>query len=45
MIEQKLRVVFQIYQPANIPQKWFSAQNRPLDVRYQMRAQSKGYDA
>ena len=37
MIDQNFRVVFQISQPANIPQKWFSAQNVPLGVRSQMR--------
>ena len=37
MIDQKVTVLFQISQPANIPQKWFSAQNGPLDVRFQMR--------
>ena len=37
MIDQKFRVVFQISQLANIPQKWFSTQNEPLDVSFQMR--------
>ena len=37
MIDQKFNVVFQISQPPNITQKWFSAQNGPLDVRSQMR--------
>ena len=37
MIDQKFRVVFQISQPANIPQKWFRTQNRPLDINFQMR--------
>ena len=37
MIDQKFRVVFQISQLANIPKKWFSTQNGPLDVRSQMR--------
>ena len=37
MINQKFKIVFQISQPANIPQKWFSAQNGPLDVRFQIR--------
>ena len=37
MIDQKLDVVFQILQPPNIPQKYFTAQNRPLGVRSQMR--------
>ena len=37
MIDQKFRVVFQISQPENIPHKWFSTQNRPLDIRSQMR--------
>ena len=37
MIDQKFRVVFQISQLANIPQKWLSTQNGPLDVRSQMR--------
>ena len=31
MINQKFKIVFQISQPANIPQ------NGPLDVRFQMR--------
>ena len=37
MIDQKFDVVFEISQPPNIPQKCFSAQNGPLDVRSQMR--------
>ena len=37
MIGQKFRVVFQISQLANIPQKWFGTQNGPLDIRSQMR--------
>ena len=37
MIDQKFDVVSQISQPPNIPQKCFSAQNGPLDVRSQMR--------
>ena len=37
MIDQKFRVVFQISQLANIPQKWFSTQNGPVDVTSQMR--------
>ena len=37
MIDQKFRIVFQISQLANIPQKWFSTQNRPFDFRSQMR--------
>ena len=37
MIDQKFRVLFQISQPANIPQKWFSTQKEPFDVRFQMR--------
>ena len=37
MIDQKFRVVFQISQLAKFPQKWFSTQNGPLDVRSQMR--------
>ena len=36
MIDQKFRVVFQISRPENIPQKWFSTQNEPLDVKFQM---------
>ena len=40
MIDQKFRVVFQISQLANIPQKWFSTQKGPLDVRSQMRQTS-----
>ena len=34
IIDQKFRVVFQISWPTNIPQKWFSTQNEPLDVRF-----------
>ena len=37
MIDRKSRIVFEISRPANIPQKWFSTQNEPLDVRFQMR--------
>ena len=37
MIDQKFNVVFQISEPPNITQKYFSAQNGPLDVRSQMR--------
>ena len=37
MIDQKFDVVFQISQLPNVPQKCFSAQNGPLDVRFQMR--------
>ena len=37
IIDQKFRVVFQISRPANIPQKWFSTQNGPLDIGSQMR--------
>ena len=37
MINQKFKIVFQISQPVNIPQKWFSTQNVSLDVRFQMR--------
>ena len=37
MLDQKFDFVFQISQPPNIPQKCFSAQNGPLDVRSQMR--------
>ena len=37
MIDQKFRVVFQISQPENIPQKWFSTQNLPFNVRFHMR--------
>ena len=37
MIDQKFRVVFQISQPANIPQKRFSTQNASLEVRFKMR--------
>ena len=37
MIDQKFQVVFQISRPENIPQKWFSTQNEPLDIRIQMR--------
>ena len=29
--------LFQISQPTNISQKWFSTQNEPLGVRFQMR--------
>ena len=41
MINQKFKIICQIYQPANIPQKWFSPQNGPLDVRSQMRPNPK----
>ena len=34
---KKFRVGFQISRPENIPQKWFSTQNGPLDIRSQMR--------
>ena len=37
MIDQKFRVVFQISQPENIPQKWLSTQNEPYNVMFQMR--------
>ena len=37
MIDRKSRIVFEISRPANIPQKWFSTQNDPLDIRSQMR--------
>ena len=37
MIDLKLRVDSQISRPANIPKKWFSTQNGPLDVSFQMR--------
>ena len=37
MIDQRFRVVFQISWPENIPKKWFSTQNGPLDIRSQMR--------
>ena len=37
MIDKKFRVAFQISRPANIPQKWFSTQNGPLDINFQMR--------
>ena len=37
MINQKFKIVIQIYQPGNIPQKWFSTKNGPVDVRFQMR--------
>ena len=37
MINQKFEIAFQISQPANIPQKWFSTENGHLDVRFQMR--------
>ena len=37
MIDQKSRIVFEISRPANIPQEWFNTQNRPLDIRSQMR--------
>ena len=41
IIDQKFRVVFQITQPANIPKKWFSTQNEPLDVTSQIRQTQK----
>ena len=37
MIDQKSRIVFEISRSDNIPQKWFSTQNGPLDVSFQMR--------
>ena len=37
MIDRKSRIVFEISRPENIPQKWFSTQNGPLDIRSQMR--------
>ena len=37
MIDQKSAIIFEISQPENIPQKWFSTQNGPLDIRSQMR--------
>ena len=44
MIDQKFRDVFQIFQPPNIPQKWFSTQNGLLDIMSQMR-QTKTMEA
>ena len=37
MIGQKVKFLFQISQPTNIPQNWFSTQNGPFDVRFQIR--------
>ena len=37
MIDQKSRIVFEISRPEKIPQKWFSTQNEPFNVRFQMR--------
>ena len=37
MIDKKFRDCFQISRLANIPMKWFSSQNGPLDIRFQMR--------
>ena len=37
IIYQNFRVVFRISRPGNIPQKWFSTQNEPLGVTFQMR--------
>ena len=37
MIDQKFRDVFRIFQPPNIPQKWFSTQNGLLVIMSQMR--------
>ena len=37
MIDQKVRFLFQISQPTNIPKKWFSTQNEPLGVKFQMK--------
>ena len=34
IIYQNFRVVFQISRPGNIPQKWFSTQNKPLVSRF-----------
>ena len=36
MINQKLKTVFQISQPASISKNWFSVKNGLLDVRFQM---------
>ena len=36
-INQESRSIRQIFQPANILQYWFSIQNEPLDVGFQMR--------
>ena len=36
-IDKKFRIVFQISQLSNIPQKWFSTQSVPMNVRFQMR--------
>ena len=37
MIDQKVKFLFQISQPTNIPKKWFSTQNAPLGGRFQMK--------
>ena len=37
MINQNLKIIFQISQPTNIPKKWFCTLNVPLDVGFQMR--------
>ena len=37
MIDKKFRDCFQISRLGNIPNKWFSTQNGPLDIRSQMR--------
>ena len=37
MIDEKFKILFQISQPINIPKKWFSTQNEPLDVRFPLK--------
>ena len=37
MINRKSRIVFEISRPEKIPQKWFSTQNEPFNVLFQMR--------
>ena len=44
MIDQKVRFLFHISQPTNIPKKWFSTQNGLLDIMSQMR-QTKTMEA
>jgi len=37
MIDQKVRFLFQISRPTNVPHKWFGARNEPLGVGFQMK--------
>ena len=37
MFNQNFKIIFQMSQPAKIPQKWPNTNNGPMDVRFQMR--------